>query len=263
MWSRKDLKTKAKERLKVNYWKMVLVALILTLIAGTASMPGNTSAWKSNKEESSVEYLKDHVDENEILTVNEFNDFEVEAKEFVSEVGTAGLIVIGIIMIVMFFVILVIAFLLQAFVLNPIIVGCHKFFYVNLNNKAEVKEVGSGFDKSYKNGVKVMFFRDLYTFLWSLLLIIPGIVKTYEYRMIPYILGENPEMDMKTAFATSKQMMSGNKWRAFVLDLSFLGWRILALMTCGILNLFYVNPYKQQTNAALYESLKDTQTYEE
>lgn len=75
--------------------------------------------------------------------------------------------------------------------------------------------------------------------------------------MIPYILAENPGIDSREAFAVSKQMMDGNKWAAFVLDLSFLGWQILSVFTCGILSVFYVNPYVYMTNAELYVALKE------
>ena len=74
--------------------------------------------------------------------------------------------------------------------------------------------------------------------------------------MIPYLLAEHPDMPKDQAFAMSRQMMKGQKWKAFVLDLSFLGWSILSLFTLGILGLFYVNPYKYSTKAALYETLR-------
>ena len=112
------------------------------------------------------------------------------------------------------------------------------------------------FDSNYKSMVKTMFFRDLYVFLWTLLLVIPGIVKAYQYMMIPYLLAENPEMTKEQAFAESKRMMSGQKWRAFVLDLSFIGWEILSLLTFGLVGIFYVNPYRDSTHAALYEKLR-------
>ena len=102
-----------------------------------------------------------------------------------------------------------------------------------------------------------MFFRDLYTLLWSLLFIIPGIVKAYEYRMIPYILADNPDMDKDEAFTRSREMMTGQKWKTFVLDLSFIGWNILSLLTIGLLGIFYVGPYKRATRAALYDTLKN------
>ena len=100
-----------------------------------------------------------------------------------------------------------------------------------------------------------MFLRDLYTFLWSLLLIIPGVVKSYEYSMIPYILAENPQIDSDRAFAVSRSMTDGEKISIFVLDWSFFGWIILGTMACGVGTLF-VAPYIQATYTELYEVLK-------
>ena len=144
---------------------------------------------------------------------------------------------------------------IDIFLFNPLEIGCSRFFYRNLDEKAKVAEVSYTFDHGYRNSVNTMFFRDLYILLWSLLLIVPGIVKAYEYRMIPYLLAENPDLDKEEAFARSKAMMNGQKWKAFVLDLSFIGWDFLSLFTMGLLGLFYVNPYKRATQAALYEAL--------
>ena len=103
-----------------------------------------------------------------------------------------------------------------------------------------------------------MFFRDLYTFLWGLLFVIPGIIKGYSYRMVPYILTEHPDMEPEEAIRLSQQMMNGNKWAAFVLDLSFIGWELLSAATFGLLGIFYVNPYKYATDTELYIALKET-----
>lgn len=81
----------------------------------------------------------------------------------------------------------------------------------------------------------------------------------YEYMMVPFILAENPDMSRKEVFALSKKMMTGNKWKAFVLDLSFLGWNILGCITLGILNVLFVVPYQNLTKAELYQTLKDAQ----
>ena len=102
-----------------------------------------------------------------------------------------------------------------------------------------------------------MFFKDLFTALWSLLLIIPGIIKGYEYCMIPYLLAEDPSISKDDAFAATKQMMDGDKWNTFVLDLSFIGWAFLGVLTCCILNIFYVAPYQNLTNAQLFYALKN------
>ena len=146
---------------------------------------------------------------------------------------------------------------LHAFLLNPLEAGGSRFFLRNLNTKAEVKELAYCYDHGYMNVVKTIFFKDLYTILWSLLFIIPGIVKAYEYRMMPYILAEHPEMPVKEVFAKSREMMRGQKWRAFVLDLSFIGWGLLSALTLGLLGIFYVHPYRFCTNAELYHTLKE------
>lgn len=74
--------------------------------------------------------------------------------------------------------------------------------------------------------------------------------------MIPYILAENPKIQRKKAFKLSKEMMKGNKWKTFILDLSFLGWELVSIFTFGLLNIFYINPYKVATTVELYEVLK-------
>ena len=81
---------------------------------------------------------------------------------------------------------------------------------------------------------------------------IPGVIKSYEYRMMHFILAENPEMPSKEVFAISKAMMNGRKKDLFVLDLSFIGWSLLSGLTCGILGIFYVSPYIYATQAEVY-----------
>ena len=143
--------------------------------------------------------------------------------------------------------------LLQYLVENVLIVGGSRFFVLNQTERPGVGTMLDPFRSGhYGNVVLTMFLRDLYVFLWSLLLVVPGIVKSYEYKMVPYILAENPGMDRKEAFLISKQMMEGQKWEAFVLDLSFIGWNILSVFTCGILSVLYVEPYYQATIAEMY-----------
>ena len=84
--------------------------------------------------------------------------------------------------------------------------------------------------------------------------IIPGIIKQYEYMMIPFLLAE--------AFEKSRQMMKGNKWAAFVLDLSFIGWSLLGIITFGLVNIFFAGPYQYLTQSQLYFRLKEQQKEE-
>ena len=73
--------------------------------------------------------------------------------------------------------------------------------------------------------------------------------------MIPYILADHPDMPREQVFDLSRQMMNGHKWKTFVLDLSFLGWDLLSILTFGIVGLFWTNPYYFQTKAEFYQTL--------
>lgn len=96
----------------------------------------------------------------------------------------------------------------------------------------------------------------LFTFLWSLLLYIPGIIKAISYSMTSYILMENPDMPVMDAIEKSKEMTNGHKMDIFVTYLSFIGWGILSAFTFGILAVFYVGPYMNLTMAGIYDTLK-------
>ena len=187
--------------------------------------------------------------------------FVINGSDKLAKGAIVAAVIAGLIVgIVVFTCIMAFAFAISAFLLNPIEMGCSRFFYRNLDEPASVKDVVFAFDNHYINIVKTLFFRDLYLFFWGMLFVIPGIIKSYEYRMLPFILQDDPTISKDEAFALSRQMMSGNKWKAFVLDLSFIGWHILSLFTCGLLGIFYVRPYQDSTNAALYEALKSGNT---
>ena len=94
----------------------------------------------------------------------------------------------------------------------------------------------------------------MYILLWSLLLIVPGIMATYSYAMTDYILAEHPELTASEAIAQSKAMMDGSRWRLFCLHLSFIGWDLLCALTLGLGNLA-LTPYKQVAEAAFYRDL--------
>ena len=244
-WTRRELKETAKKCLSANYWKLVLVSLIVMLVFGGSS-GGSSSGSSAATGAGATEAAGSAIEINP--SINGFSADKIE-----SIVGTA---IAGVILVLILLVIIAVMILVYIYVVNPLQVGCSRFFIRSLHDKAEVREIAYGYDHGYRNVVKTLFKQDLRIFLWSLLLIIPGIIKSYEYRMIPYLLAENPELATDDAFAQSKAMMTGNKWKTFVLDLSFLGWDILSLLTAGILGVFYVNPYRNMTFAALYEKLR-------
>lgn len=230
MWDRKELKQNAKIFLKKDYWKAVVGSLVLAICSGTglAVSSGKLSGEDKEKLTDSIEAM-----DPEVLFIGLLAALSVLA-------------VVG-----------VIHLLISVFVFNPLEVGAQKLFVNCRGDRAEYGDIVYSFKNSYLNAVKTLFLRGLFTYLWSLLLVIPGIIKSYEYRMIPYLLAEYPQMESREAFARSKEMMRGNKWSAFVLDLSFIGWYFLAGCTCGIVGVFYSAPYQNLTNAELYHRLKE------
>lgn len=144
------------------------------------------------------------------------------------------------------------------FVLGPISIGYYAFtLKLSRGDVVTATLPYRVFTKGvYGRFTLAFFMMNLFIFLWSLLLVIPGIVKSYSYYMMAYILTDHPEMGWKEAIAESKRMMNGYKWKLFVLHLSFLGWIILSCFTFGIL-LIYVIPYMQQAEANFYRMLKE------
>ncbi|MFL0194301.1 DUF975 family protein [Clostridium sp. WILCCON 0269] len=97
----------------------------------------------------------------------------------------------------------------------------------------------------------------IFVFLWSLLLIIPGIIAIYRYAMSFYILYDNPDIGASEALNKSKEMMKGYKWKLFCLHFSFIGWVILSVLTLGI-GFLWLTPYINTSNANFYQNLKDS-----
>ena len=157
---------------------------------------------------------------------------------------------------VMFFV-CVIGTLLDIFLINPVRVGGYNFFNRQREGTSKFTNIFGGFAHGhYKASVRNMFLKGLYETLWSMLFIIPGIIKSYSYWMVPYITAANPNLSASRAFEISKKTMNGNKWRTFVLQLSFIGWDLLAALTFGI-GYYFLAPYKETTYAELYAALKE------
>lgn len=221
MWTRQELKTNAKLNFKRNYWPCVGVAFLMALFGGGITA-GNGASRTADSGSVDGSYAGG-----------------------ISEWQMMLLVVMAIIA--------VLAIVLSIFVGNVLRVGGYQFF---IANRTEMPSVGQMFGSfrggNYGNIVLTMFLKDLYVMLWTLLLIIPGIIKSYEYLMVPYILAENPAMNQKEAFAISKRMMDGEKMNAFILELSFFGWYFVGVLTCGLAIIFYVQPYFEATMTEFY-----------
>lgn len=121
------------------------------------------------------------------------------------------------------------------------------------DKKTEFNDLFSQFDR-FGAGFAQKFLRDLYTTLWGLLLIIPGIVKSYSYSMTPFILADHPKLTASRAIELSMQLMDGHKMDLFILDLTFIGWNLLCALTAN-LGFIGLNPYKNAAYAAFYRQL--------
>ena len=122
--------------------------------------------------------------------------------------------------------------------------------------EATAKDMFEGYNKElFSRVLTTTLLYYVYVFLWSLLLLIPGCIKSYSYAMTPYILKDNPEMKNNAAIEESMRMMDGHKLELFLLDLSFIGWAILSILTCCIGFLWLV-PYMNMARVNFYEDLK-------
>lgn len=227
MWTREQLKSNAKINFRRNYWPCVGVGFIVMIISSGGAASGVRSS----------------------------TDYSQQSSGSVSPVGglfdTNPRIVMALAAVGVMFGILGILF--SIFAGNVIRIGANKFFIQNRYDVPGVGTVLDGFRSGhYGNIVVTMLVKDIFTTLWTFLFIVPGIIKGLEYLMIPYILAENPGMDRKEAFAISRRMMDGEKLDAFLLELSFIGWYLLSVITCGLAGIFYVTPYVEATMTELY-----------
>ena len=227
MWLREELKIRGKNCFLKNYLTTVAVGAILLLLNGDLFR---------FRFEFDIDTVRD-------MIWNGFHSIEMMGITGLFSMLVSGLVsMIGLL-----------GILFTIFVKNILEVGVKRMFMENREHRTGVGTILYGFQsKGYGNVALTLFLRDLYTALWTLLFIIPGIVKSYEYRMVPYILSENPEMPHQRAFEISRKMMTGQKLDTFILDLSFIGWAILGGLTCGIVKIFYLKPYYEATYAELY-----------
>lgn len=230
--NRQDLKQAGKNLFKKNYWHSVLISFFMAL---GFSEGGGRFSYTTSSDESLAEQVWGG------------GDFEYFIEEFIatpiSIAVATGLIALAVLSYLVF----------KALKCG----GIRYFLKLRKNQPVEIKEVAENLkDKTYLNIAKVSFFKDLHIFLWSLLFVIPGIIKSYEYAAVDYILAVRPDIDGDEARRLSKTVMNGNKWDFFVLELSFLGWDILSGFTIGVLYYLYVNPYKQATYVEYFSDLR-------
>ena len=286
---RKEIKKSAKKTLKRSYFRSILVIFIASLIiSGTYTMNSsvNTTQQKSTndtevtykKNKTNYDVINETVKESSKKKTGKLNK-KVKKLEKKSH-GVLGPIVnnmtknksvlVGFVntyyllavkkstsKALISLVAAIISLLLFIFIRNIIIIGNNRFYLEDRKYK------NTGIDKllfPYKvrktcHLAGVLFMKFIYEFLWNLT-IIGGIIKHYQYYMIPYVLAENPNIKKKEAFRLSKELMKGYKWYTFKLDVSLIGWYILAVFTLGLSALFYSDAYFEHIKAELYMRLR-------
>lgn len=149
----------------------------------------------------------------------------------------------------------------QIIIAGPLSTGVALFFLkLSYRDQAQIEDLFQPFH-NFVNTFFAGFLVGLFTFLWSLLFIVPGIIKGLAYAQTFFIINENPEFTGKQAIDASQEMMRGHKGELFLLQLSFIGWFLLVLPTFGLI-LFYLEPYYKATMAEYYRYLRDGQNQE-
>lgn len=287
MWNRKELKKNARKAFRKNFWRVVGICLLVGFIAagmrvthhvdnaaqhfigGRFEIPTNAQIMNDLYLNIRQRNAPEHNETLELLgevytpkkgalahIYNRITEDKSVLYGFVNAMddilfknrATQGMIILsGVILLLLFL----------AFISNVLLVGQCRFLLEN-RSYGQVKLGRLLFPwrvKRWKKTAFTMFERSFLIFLWDLT-VVGGIIKRYSYKMIPYILAENPDIGHREAFALSRKMMDGNKWNAFLLDLSFLGWRILNIFTFGILRYVWINPYTETAYAELYSVLR-------
>lgn len=228
-------KNAALEALRGNWGKAVILTLLYILLAGSFAAPTAYTSVKMQQYTrenisgmNSISQLASIIQSPEYLTLQRQSN------------GTSGITTLA-----------------QIFLLMPIGLGFANAFrrlLVHKENRLLHNTVHIAFS-NYWHKVWGMLLMAIFTALWSLLFIIPGIVKAYAYSMTPYILEENPELSANEAIDRSRFMMRGHKFDLFWLQLSFIGWFFLCIFTGGI-GFLWLQPYYSCAKAAFYEEVK-------
>ncbi len=284
MGTRKELKKRARLSIKQSYWRAVSVCFLIAMLTtaypvtttffgfnavsgGILSEPAGTSDLSNSN--VIIQIADSIVPEDSIVRL--IPDAVIEAGGLVVDICTsAGSLLFSVLRAVNGFILedpgtmtvflaagVVLSLLYQIFISNVLIIGEKRFFMeVRRYRQTRISKIFFLYKlRCIWRPAWVMLCRAVCQTLWNFT-IAGGIIKHYEYSLIPYILAENPRIGRKKAFYLSRQMTRNNKWKLFQIDLSFLGWKILSLSTLGILDFFLVNPYVAGCKTEVYFSLR-------
>jgi len=229
MSTAKDLRARAWESLRTRYWNAFAASFVFTIISGIGA------------------------------SLNSIDDFIRNIIEFIEKNGIADVAKITLILHMVLLGIYLLNITISVFVTGPLTVGFSRFFMKNTEEMPEISELFWGFKNQYIRNVKTVFITTIKIFLWTLLFIVPGIIKGIEYSLITYVLADHPEFTSKEASDYTRNMMKGKKGDLFILNLSFIGWILLSILTLGIGSIF-LTPYMEAATAEFYMEAKNIMT---
>ena len=239
MWTREELKNSAKTDLKGFYWLSLGVSLIFGIFSRVTSGFSNY-----------LSYIR-RDDPDRLTSFLSLGRYDPNSGHFNEQDFGILLLMLFLFLVLVF----VFIFVYSSFVTGPLSVGENRFYVHRNPEDRTIGTLFSVFKKGdYIRTVKTMFMRDLIVSLWTMLLIIPGIIKVYTYFLVPYIISDHPEMEYKETMALSAKMTEGEKGDMFILNLSFIGWYMLNILTCGI-GVIFLSPYVEATWAQFYKKM--------
>lgn len=253
-----DFRTKARAALQGNWGKAVGVGIVASLLgAATITAVSSGGSGRGAETTGATPGVEMGMVENEPY----IGLMGLDLSNIDSIADLNGIIPteyqVGFMLILSVLSFLAIVFTILHFTIGGAITLGYVKFNLNLVDRkpATFAQLFSEFHR-FGTGFFMQLLRNIYTFLWSLLFVFPGIYAAYGYAMTPYILSENPEMTANEAITKSKELMDGNRWRLFCLEMSFFGWALLvALFTLGIGSL-WLKPYMETSFAAFYREIK-------
>lgn len=250
------LKNRAKGFLRNHFWQAFAVCIIVSILTGEFGV-----TFKFDKDGFDDTKLFGMETQFEDLLQKKYYSIGSDDADFgymlVSLRGSNNVlrVTLNATVLIILTAIVVAGLLWRIFISEVLIVGQARYFLDGFKGQGSFETLFSPYSRG--EWIKLagkMFVKNLYLFFWLLLFIIPGIIKSYAYRMVPYILAEDPTLSISEAIRRSNEMTNQIKFEMFILDLSFLGWYLLGLIPCG-LGVLFVVPYHQATIGRLYESL--------
>lgn len=286
MWKRKVMKKKARISMKQNYWRMISVCFLAAMLAGaypsSTTFLGSQALIPSIERRVSAPFASEDTNSEVITEIVRrlfhgtfISDFMASPASFLADMlvdlGSTStsaffsllravnnflteswdistfLLILGVI----------VSLLYHFFISNMLLVGERRYFLeAHSYRQAPISKIFFLYKlRCIAGPAWILFCRTVFQLLWGFT-IVGGVIKYYEYRMIPFILAENPKISRRDAFFLSRQLMQHSKWKLFKMHVSFIGWKLLSLLTFGILDLVFVNPYMSASEAELYLTLR-------